>query len=80
MTDLDEEHCDLGDNENTAGTDIGTQKNPRASLEIIVGSLHRLNNVDVVGRVSKEKKETDKIQDSTLLWVQKQEIDRRSRD
>jgi len=61
MTDLDEEHCDLGDNENTAGTDIGTQKNPRASLEIIVGSLHRLNNVDVVGRVILELRKPTSI-------------------
>ena len=56
------------------------------ALRIIVDSLHRLNNVDDVGRVLKEKikenlrKLTDKIQDRTLLWMQKQEIDRRARD
>jgi len=55
---LDEEQCDLGDEEDTARTNIGAQKKSghlRASLEIIVGSLHRLNNVDDVGRMLKEK-------------------------
>ena len=40
-------------NENTAGTNIRAQKksgHPRASLEIIVASLHRLNDIDDVRR------------------------------
>jgi len=42
-------------NKNNAGTDIRTQKksgHPRASLGIIVASLHRLNNIDDVRRVN----------------------------
>ncbi len=40
-------------NENTAGTNIRAQKksgHPRASLEIIVASLHQLNTIDDVRR------------------------------
>jgi len=63
-------------NENTAGTKIRDQKksgHPRASLETIVASLHRLNNIYDVRRVLEEqtndnlRKLIDKIQDETPL-------------
>ena len=63
-------------NENTAGTNIRTQKksgHPRVSFEIIVASLHRWNNIYDVRRVLEEptndnlRKIIDKIQDETSL-------------
>ena len=63
-------------NENTAGTKIRAQKksgHSRASLEIIVASLHRLNNIYDLRRVLEEqtndnlRKVIDKIQDETPL-------------
>ena len=74
--DLDEDNWEKKKNENIPGTKIRAQKKsgrPRASLEIIVASLHRLTNIYDVRRVLEEqtngnlRKIIDKIQDEIPL-------------
>ena len=74
--DLNEDYWEKKENENTAGPKIRDQKKsgrPRASLEIVVASLHRLTNIYDVRRVLEEqtndnlRKIINKIQDETPL-------------